>query len=268
MDFHGWVLVSDLDDTLLNRHSQISEENRRAIADFQHAGGSFTIATGRPPMKVWDFLGDLHPDLPVIAYNGSGLYHPDTGEEIWGLSLTASLHELIAEVRDRFPSAGVAVHSTNRVHLIHPHPCYHYIPGDGIAVTCEDPHGITEAWKKLVIVSSPEELAQISRLPLPDGCDITFSDDSIYEILPAGCNKGTALQKLLQQNGFSPERTIALGNHDNDREMLQSAVFSFAVANATEATKQAAQYLTLDHNEETIRDALLQTERIFQSQNA
>ena len=45
--FSDYLLVSDMDATLLDDNHTISEENRQAIDYFIKNGGRFTVATGR-----------------------------------------------------------------------------------------------------------------------------------------------------------------------------------------------------------------------------
>ena len=45
-DFNGKTLICDMDGTLLNSKSQISEKNKKALWDFVQRGGRFTIGDG------------------------------------------------------------------------------------------------------------------------------------------------------------------------------------------------------------------------------
>ena len=42
------LIACDLDETLLRKDKTVSMGNRKAIADFEAAGGIFVCATGRP----------------------------------------------------------------------------------------------------------------------------------------------------------------------------------------------------------------------------
>ena len=43
----GWLIVTDMDGTLLTTDKHISKENLEAIDRFRSEGGKFTVATGR-----------------------------------------------------------------------------------------------------------------------------------------------------------------------------------------------------------------------------
>ena len=64
------------------------------------------------------------------------------------------------------------------------------------------------------------------------------------DVYKKGVNKGTALRKLQAHLGIAPEETLALGDQQNDLELLGAAVHSYAVGNALPEVKRAARYVT------------------------
>ena len=73
---------------------------------------------------------------------------------------------------------------------------------------------------------------------------LAVSGNEWVDCVMPGINKGTALQKLQQQYGISKEETMVFGDNRNDLEMLEQAVYSFAVENAREEVKEKANYIT------------------------
>lgn len=72
--FEGYLLVSDMDGTLLNDKRKISDDDKNAIKYFKENGGLFTIATGRMLESAGRFARELDLSLPIILYNGSKVY--------------------------------------------------------------------------------------------------------------------------------------------------------------------------------------------------
>jgi hydroxymethylpyrimidine pyrophosphatase-like HAD family hydrolase len=64
------------------------------------------------------------------------------------------------------------------------------------------------------------------------------------EIGPRGVHKGAALEKIAAYHGMSREDTIAVGDSDNDRTMLEWAGAGIAMGNAEEDLKQIADHVT------------------------
>ena len=78
------------------------------------------------------------------------------------------------------------------------------------------------------------------------------SERALFEIVPRGISKATSLLRLSEMYGIDPRRTIAVGDYDNDVEMLREAALGIAVANASPAAKAAADTVTVHHTEHAI----------------
>ena len=64
--FDGYLLVSDMDGTLLNSKGKLSEENKNAIEYFVDNGGEFTLATGRMLPSIKRHIHKMKVTLPVM----------------------------------------------------------------------------------------------------------------------------------------------------------------------------------------------------------
>ena len=80
----------------------------------------------------------------------------------------------------------------------------------------------------------------------------TSSDPINMEINSVTANKGAALLQLSTILGISREHILAIGDGDNDIEMLSFAGFSVAMANASDGAKRAASYVTVSNNEDGV----------------
>ena len=47
-----YLLISDIDGTLVNTNKEVPQRNIDAIRRYQELGGRFTIATGRSPLSA------------------------------------------------------------------------------------------------------------------------------------------------------------------------------------------------------------------------
>ena len=77
---------------------------------------------------------------------------------------------------------------------------------------------------------------------------ICRSQKIILEAMPVGVDKGQTLKFLVEQLGIERSEVMAIGDGNNDVEMLEYAGISVAMANGTEAAKNSAKYIT-DTNE-------------------
>ena len=98
-----------------------------------------------------------------------------------------------------------------------------------------------------------EATARFRTLP---GVDVTSSWKDNFEIMPAGINKGTALAKLAARLGVPREGVMALGDQENDREMLLWAGYGIAMGNATPQIKQISRFVTNDNARNGVAEAV------------
>ncbi len=84
---------------------------------------------------------------------------------------------------------------------------------------------------------------------------VVTSGNIWIDFISPDINKGTALQKLIQMLGISPEECVAFGDQYNDVEMLQLAGTSYAMSNAAPGISYYADYVT-DSVEDVLEDIL------------
>ncbi|MEW6592953.1 MAG: phosphoglycolate phosphatase [Candidatus Hadarchaeota archaeon] len=75
-------------------------------------------------------------------------------------------------------------------------------------------------------------------------------------------NKGGALRRLAEMMGVPLDNIAAIGDGQNDVEMLQAAGVSFAVANASDEVKKSGKFVTKGYHGEGVAEAV---ERILSS---
>ncbi|MFC2606911.1 MAG: HAD family hydrolase [Selenomonas sp.] len=72
--YEQYMLISDLDGTIVPHGKAISAANAEAIRAFVAGGGLFGIATGRTPEAAGGYVRGLPITAPSIFFNGSMLY--------------------------------------------------------------------------------------------------------------------------------------------------------------------------------------------------
>ncbi|PNH03878.1 hypothetical protein TSOC_010023, partial [Tetrabaena socialis] len=79
---------------------------------------------------------------------------------------------------------------------------------------------------------------------------LTTALSGMLEVLPLGASKGSGLSWLLAHLGVKPENVMALGDGENDVEMLQLAGLGIAMGNAGAKAKAAADVVLDETNDE------------------
>ena len=87
------------------------------------------------------------------------------------------------------------------------------------------------------------------------GAKVTKWHDGGFDIVNADVNKWIGIEKMIEYYGISPDETAAVGDAENDIEMLRGAGFSVAMGNANDEVKMAAQYVTTHVDDDGIANA-------------
>ncbi len=91
---------------------------------------------------------------------------------------------------------------------------------------------------------------------LSDEYEIISHNDFVCELVPHGHNKATGMLKACELIGIDPENTYALGDSENDLDMLEAAHVGIAMGNGTDRAKAAADYVTTAFDDDGIYNAL------------
>ncbi|MCI9504820.1 MAG: HAD family phosphatase [Clostridia bacterium] len=242
------LFVSDFDGTLVRKDGTVSEENRRAIEAFRKKGGVFAVCSGRMLPSILPRVRELGLGGIVGAIQGAILAEIDTGKIIRcnAFSHLCALRAVTAAERrglhthiyteDQFYS------NMDDVFL----EFYEKICG----VRAERPReplssllsGLKPIVKVIVMLEKEKRDGVYRELKeeLGEEFYVTCSSDWMVEILPAGQNKGTAVEYLCRHYGIPLEKSAAIGDALNDYEMLERAGGKFAVENAEERLKEIA----------------------------
>jgi Cof subfamily protein (haloacid dehalogenase superfamily) len=112
---------------------------------------------------------------------------------------------------------------------------------------------------KLVCVGDPHELDGVEvRMKARFGARMYISKSLPYflEFAAPGVTKGAGLDFLAAHMGFSPERTIAFGDGENDVELIEWAGYGIAVANAHARVKAVADWICPSAEDEGVAQVL------------
>jgi Cof subfamily protein (haloacid dehalogenase superfamily) len=80
--------------------------------------------------------------------------------------------------------------------------------------------------------------------------------DDMLEILPPGASKGAALKMLLKDMKIPAEQVMALGDGENDIEMIQLAGVGVAVGNAHQKLKAVANHVVASNDADGVGEAI------------
>lgn len=256
--FEGILLCSDLDGTLLKDDKTISEENIEAIEYFKSEGGKFTFITGRMPFFVTEICKIIRPNVPFGCINGGGLYDYDKSEYIWKMQMPDEVITLVEYIDKNLPQMGIQLNTFEKTYFCKESSAMEIFRRVTNApdYTC-DYKEVKEPISKIIFASEDEkDIIKIKEMlashPLAENFDFIQSEKILYEILPKGSGKGTAISKIVQLYNIDANKTIATGDFYNDISMFNAAKVGVAVSNACEEAKIKADYVTVSNQEHAI----------------
>ena len=254
--YESYMIISDLDGTIIPHGGCVSEANKQAIESFLAGGGHFGIAPGRTPEAAAGYLGGVAITAPSVFFNGSMLYDWQHERVLVTKPLTAQGEpdlwpRFAALCLERFPKACIEVYTQDDCHIISnpanddprlPHEHYRYCHSDLAAVADV---GKTP-WLKFFVCADPADLCELEREAEAFGtaaCSHHFySEANYHEFVAKGVSKGSMFEAIRQMPEFSQTKIIALGDYLNDRELLEAADIGIASGNAHDELKALADF--------------------------
>lgn len=290
--FKGRLLVCDMDGTLLNSSSKISEGNIKALERFVKGGGLFTVATGRMEKSVMPYLDKLPVNVPAIVYNGAAIYDFKTDRMLWQANLDTAVAGAVRDVMERFPGISVQVYHGGRTYFVseNEHSEAHRIREHFEPVRT----GLDEVpapWFKIILAWDPPKLKAVEEFlrGYETGCNGSacgwgakddwtakggeavkdsessdnkalfrqvYSEPQFLELLNPEATKGSALKVLIGMLGIDRSCVISMGDNLNDIELIEEAGTGIAVANAHSAIKDAARMCCTDHDSNAVCEVI------------
>ncbi|KQB81092.1 Cof-type HAD-IIB family hydrolase [Leuconostoc lactis] len=265
------LILSDLDETLLNDDGTIHPENIAAIQDFTQNGGYFVPNTGRSYKSVYGTLAQLGLNKTtqyVVSYNGGAIVAiaPDGQEEIvveHGMSLT--LAQKIFDLGQVNDAVDTHVYTRDNLYIYNisatdqRYMTERQVPYTEITTT-DLSFMANEGPVMKVIFEHPDPavqqaIADAVTAVVGDEVLVTFSSNRYVEFNPKGVDKGVTGLELADILGIARDDTAAIGDNLNDAAQIKAAGVGVAVANAKPEIKALADVvLTTTNNEAAVAD--------------
>ena len=263
------LIAMDMDGTLLNRERRISPENLRALSGAVERGIHIAICSGRTARDVSFFASDAGLDqCAVLALNGACCLQTPHAAPYAVHTFKQETASLVMEVLLRngvtfscFQADRVTV-LENDVNVLKANWGTYVDRGKPEAYAYGEaslrrflPEGVC----KYVYIDTPASprLSRIAReLEGVEGLTVTSSWNDNLELMPTGTGKGTALAGLAERLHVPREQVMAIGDFDNDLDMLQYAGVAVAMGNASARVLAAADFVTLSNAEDGVAAAV------------
>ncbi|MDS0525376.1 HAD family hydrolase [Clostridium sp. SHJSY1] len=244
--FEGYLLVSDMDGTLLNSKKEISKENKEAIKYFVEEGGKFTVATGRMLSSVEEFIEELNIDIPAILHNGAKIYDYEKEKVISEHFIENHRKKAIKKVYEENPHIGIEIFSDEVVYIYRSCDLTKRYKKHNYNVIYDFPKDIWEKdWIKVLLIGTEEELDALEKeykMKYDEG-NAFRSGSNYFDIVANGVTKGRALKELIERYNMDSTKVVAVGDNMNDIEMLETASYGFCIKTGAERVLEKAKHI-------------------------
>ena len=260
----------DMDGTLLNSDKRITQETKRAIRGATAAGRYIVLSTGRSVAECEDCAEDLGPIRYSVCESGALVYDRSEQKILHRKGFRKEISDEILRIGSRFDvmphiiSLGEALTERSDLDRIG-----YYRMGVYSAMlrrVCIALDGVSEK-----LIASDRGIEKINfycaspeiRDELRDALDgirdeitYAYAETSSIEISPKGMTKAAGLAWLCDYLQIDPSETIAAGDADNDRGMLEFAGLSAAMGNASDQVKGACDVVVRDNDHDGCCDVI------------
>ncbi len=275
------LVALDLDGTLLNRRSQITPRTRSAVLTASQQGVVVVPATGRALATLPPEVAQLPGVRYVLTTNGAAvwdlgsepmssvysryadaekrqitqpvcllqrLFPPQKAREVFGLCQQYEGELTVFSdgraIKDResqdLAAARMARHCSTEADQ--PYDGRFTVVPDLAEWMSREAHAIEKFC--LFFGSAEKAQAALSAFRQLKGVEVVQGSPDNVEVTAQGVDKGEALLALADQLGIPRSETMAVGDSENDRALLEKAGVSAAMANAMPSIQALADYVS------------------------
>lgn len=261
------LIALDMDGTLLNQKQEITVNCQKAINKAIQQGYHVVLSTGRSLTELQPYMDILKTIRYFILENGAVVYDQYHQRIMYQKTLTSHQIDKINQVyqqQDIMPHLFINGYSytTDRAYHMNDYQMgqyqdmflqYVHMIKD-FPLFLQEHQNEIEKWGLYHQTSKQRE---ISIGMLKDASlSMTKVEQTSLEITSQGVNKGEGLKQLCLYLNIPLNQCIAVGDSDNDLEILACVGLPIAMKNANEHVYKIAKAVVLDHNHDGVKEAI------------
>ena len=262
------LLALDMDGTILTSQKTVSPATVKAINNLIKQGTAVTLCTGRGVAELKDYSNEFAA-IPYGILNSGGCIYDFTKRQSIYRSLLddGALIECIRAARavKAMPyllteDVSVAQSEDIRDVSVFQMSIYQSLY-DRVATVVPDMETYVrehpgKSLKLCIFHRDPGTREQTRRAVEHLGMELADAETTSLEISPRGVTKGLGLKTLCSYLGISIEESVAVGDADNDIDVLKTAGLSVAMGNANETVKDLCDVIVADNDHDGIVEVI------------
>lgn len=252
------LMAIDIDGTLLDKNSQITQSTCDALQKIKEKGITITFATGRFYPDAIYFAKLLGFSCPMILLHGALIQSQD-GKVIRKQGLPPESIPILIEIAKKekvpfqiFHENFLVIEKKSKWNDV-------YLSFSEIKpVIVPDINQYLKNHKSpfsFIYLGTEQRMAKLKKVVedrLNNTIAIASAHPNLLEIIAPDVSKGRALKELAAMKNIPLSQTIAIGDSYNDMEVLKAAGLGVAMGNAPQEVKDIADYITKDNDNDGI----------------
>lgn len=263
------LIAIDMDDTLLTHDKKISKGNLEALTKAYQKGICIVISTGRIYSSAYAYANMIGFPIYIIACNGALIRDPDDRTIYVNVLNYASMENIINVCNKyntyfRFYTDSTA-YSPEISNKFQKYAELNELFESELKVKIKEIKNPLQTIKELgntvlKFTITDEDRDTIKKIKKELSQDYTLQITSSYfdniEITNSGVSKGRALEILGGYLGIDRDEMIAIGDSENDLEMIEFAGFGVAMENAIDELKKVANFVTKSNMDDGVKHVI------------
>lgn len=244
------LIATDLDGTLFGHDMVISARTRRALGLLAARDCHLVLATGRMFRATVPVARTLAVTTPLITYQGALIRDMATRVDTWHRTLPAPL---AAEALEALESSGLHInlYLDDQLYLMAMTP-----EAESYMALARVEASRVSSWAEAMGASEPTKIVAIGpeetivewvgllRARFGDRLFVTQSQPTFLEIAHPTVNKGAAVAHLAERLGIPREQVVAVGDGQNDLDMIAYAGLGVAMGQGHPELRERADRVT------------------------
>ena len=241
-------VATDIDGTIVNWGHKITDKVIKCVSKMSVSGIKVVLVTGRMHCATIPILKKLQLDTPIISYQG-GLIKDFSGKTLYKNDLPINYAKEIIDW-SRKNNVHINLYLDDKLYVENDNEIVkYYTDGKFIDYRVKnfDELEIKDVNKILAIdLENPDKVTRWANF-----LSIKYPDLSIVKSTPYFCEIGSGTSKkslgvkfLANLWNIKKEEILAIGDQNNDIDLISSAGIGVAMGNASNELKQVAKYIT------------------------
>ncbi|MFT4299344.1 MAG: HAD family hydrolase [Aeromicrobium sp.] len=231
-DWRPRLVALDVDGTVVTWGNELSPTLRATVRALRESGIEVVLATGRSVPGVIDVADKLGFEHGLaVGSNGSLVFGYRPLEVLRAVTFDAS--DAVRAIVERMPQVRIAVEEVGVGYRVNREFPDHELGG---AITVQSIDELVAEPVTRVVVRSPEHSTEQFHAMV---ADLGLSDTNYYigytawlDIAPVGISKASGLEFVCERLGIVRGDVLAIGDGNNDVEMLRWAGYGVAMGQA------------------------------------